>query len=204
MTYGIYLVDERHLINEMQNIDRFLRSLVNVKHAMPQVRISNKINDAEEYENGLITLNPSHLKGSERISLSALIAHGFFHHVQHTKFKFYDPGRLWDMLKPYDLKQDEVQDLVNNIFESSAMFFAVAYLTRKTMGPKRTASIVRYLHSKKYSPPAGKFISGNDMILLLYSKSGNSVRKTLQYAITYRGQAKMVKDFLNLRITKKR
>ena len=197
------MVDERHLVNELQNIDMFLRSLLNVEHTMPQVRISNKINDAEEYENGLITLNPSYLKGSERIGLSALMAHGFFHHVQHTKFKFYDPGKLWDMLKLYDLKQDDVQDLVNNIFESSAMFFAVAYLTRKTKGSRRTASIVRYLHSKKYTPPAGKFISGNDMILLLYSKSGNSVRKTLQYAITYGGQAKMVKDFLDLRITKK-
>lgn len=199
----IYVVDEKLLEREVLNIDRFFHSLISVKLSIPQVRISNKINDAEEYWDGVITLNPSYLKGRERISQSALIAHGFFHHVQHTKFKFYDPSKLWDMLKPYDLKRDEVQDLVNNIFESSAMFFAAAYLTRKTNGPKRVARLVRYLHSKPYAPPARKFIGGNDMILLAYSRNGHSVSKTLQCTITYKGQAKMVRDFFNLGLQQK-
>ncbi len=192
------MVEEKILKKEVQDIDRFLHSLISVKLTVPQVRISNKINDAEEYWDGVIILNPGYLKGRERISLSALIAHGFFHHVQHTKFKHYDPSKLWNMLKPYNLKHDDVQDIVNNIFESSAMFFAAVYLTRKTKGPERIARIIRYLHSKPYTPPAGKFVAGNDMVLLLYSSNGHSVRKTLQYTTTYRGQAKMVRDFLDL------
>ena len=193
------MINDTFLQKEVLSIDRFLHSLVRIKLPVPKVCISDKINDAEEYHKGVITLNPGYLKGKERINISALMAHGYFHHVQHTKFKFYDPSRLWDMLKVYNLKHDEIQEIVDNIFESSAMFFAAAYLTRNEMGNRKVARIVRYLHSKPYTPLAGKFIHGNDMIILLYSNSGNSIRKTMQHFLTYKGQAKTVKDFLEAR-----
>ena len=153
------------------------------------------------FYNVLLTLHSDISTFSNNISDTfELVAHSFFHHIQHTVFKFYDPSKLWDMIKGYRLSRREVEDLVINIFESSAMFFAVAYLTRELGSKTKKVKILKYLNSEAYTTPKGKFFSGDDIILLLYEYNNHDTAKTIKQTLTYGGQTMMVTKFLKSKL----
>ncbi len=188
---------------ELQNIERFFTSLTGKKLRSPVVIISPELQDAEECMDGVIKINPTYMaecnsKKEIKITEVALVAHGYFHHAQQSVFKPYGPGKLWTKLKEYNLVRDEVAELVGNLTESTAMFFAVAYLTRDLIGKAREVKMKRYLKSVNYLPPSGKhFDYGNDIPVLFYLKGG-SVAKTVKSALSYDGQARMVRLYLEM------
>ncbi|MGC8679717.1 MAG: hypothetical protein ACP5T6_00230 [Candidatus Micrarchaeia archaeon] len=78
--------------------------------------------------------------------------------------------------------------------ESSAMFFAAAYITKEMSGKTRTDKIVKYLKSKGFTPPKGKFYSGNEVILSAYSKNNYDLKKTLKQILNPSGAVKIMKE----------
>ena len=79
---------------ELKKIAEFLMESTGIRVSLPEVQISCRIRDIEEYsvtgnKNAKIVINPCQLdaykkKIGEKIPVSALLAHSFFHHAQHT------------------------------------------------------------------------------------------------------------------------
>ena len=69
----------------LKAVAAFFGSLDPVKINAPGVKVSFDLDDAASYNgNGLIELNPKH--NTEGLSIEEMIAHEFFHHVQHERF----------------------------------------------------------------------------------------------------------------------
>ncbi len=182
---------QRKLSGELPKVMDFFTRLTGFKIAAPKVKLSEEYNDAEWYSSdrtgNTISINPNYyLRNGERISYKALLAHSFFHHVQYSMAGPYNSGKLNKRL-PKGMKQAEPEDLLNNLIESGAMFFAVSYITRGLSANERRKKIISLLGSRAYTPPKGKFYSGNRYVLEAYAKNGYSVKKTIKQLLDYEG-----------------
>jgi len=134
-----------------KNVSKFLNSLTGINIAPPKVALSKRVNDSAWYSHGKIYINPNY--NPEKLTYEEMIAHEFFHHVQtkiHIKYK-------------------------ENLLESSAMFFAAAYMNRKYLHRavirKRMLS---YLQQKKHMPKGGNYY-----LLLRFKRNRYDIKKTL-------------------------
>ncbi len=196
------MINESLLDKEIAKIDQFFHSLADAKFPLPKARISKELDDAEESSNngslGIVTINPTYLKGRDRISYRALLAHGYFHQVQYFLVDFYR-GYLKEMKRGLgtSLSPKKLSDLINNLVESSAMFFAVAYITKDLRGSARRYKIIKYLKSKPYMPLKGKFYNGNDILLIAYSSSNYSINRTIEEVLSSKGAINIMKKYLS-------
>lgn len=69
----------------LKDVVEFFESLDPVRINLPTIRISLGLDDAASYNgNGLIELNPK--RNTEGLGVDEMVAHEFFHHVQHELF----------------------------------------------------------------------------------------------------------------------
>lgn len=196
------MINDSLLDKEILNIDKFFHSLINVELPLPKARISNEIDDAEVSSNdgstGYVTINPSYLKGRNRISYRALLAHGYFHQVQYFLIGFYK-SYLKEIKKGLGsgLNSERLSDLLDNLIESSAMFFAISYITKDLRGSARKYKIIKYLKSKQYMPLNGKFYNGNGVMLLAYSNSHYSINDTVSKVLSPKEAVGIMKIYLD-------
>ena len=186
----ISMINKASLERELPNIRDFFTSMTGIELDLPELKISYNLKDVKEYWENTISINPNYLKSynqrqQQKLTYKGLLSHAFFHHAQHTRIKFYDPSILWSKLECFKLTKNQIQDLVNNIFETTAMFFAVSYLTKTLYGHKKQAKILKYLNSESYAPPRGNFFKGNDIIILFYTHNKYNVAKTIKQTLTY-------------------
>ena len=134
-----------------KNVSKFLNNLTRINIAPIKVALSTRVKDSAWYSHGKIYINPNH--NPEKLTYEEMVAHEFFHHVQtklHVKYK-------------------------ENLLESSAMFFAAAYINRKYL---RSAVIQKrmlsYLHQKKHVPRGGNYY-----LLLMFKRNKYDVKRTL-------------------------
>ncbi len=135
---------------------RFLYEKVGISIAAPEVAVSTKARDAAWYSNGKIYLNPEY--NPEGLADSEMIAHEFFHCAQtktHLRLAMHGKAKV-------------------NFLESSAMFFAAAYMCRKKNAKSAKEFIIKYLGKKEHSPKGG-----NRRILLLFKKKKYDIVATL-------------------------
>lgn len=174
---------EVRLAKELPHIIAFFEQVAGFNIDNPGFKLSKDVKDVEWYTNSTIFINPSYMPKNERISYKAMLAHGYFHHVQYVLFKFYENEDIKNKIS-VDLAPEKLSDLINNFLESSAMFFAIVYITKGLSGRARTDKIMKYLKSKSYTPRKGKFYGGNGIILFAYSKNGYDIKKTLKQILS--------------------
>ncbi len=186
---------EASLLKELPHVISFFTETTGLEVAVPSFKLSGEFEDVEWYADNTIFINPSYMTKDEKISYEAMLAHSYFHHVQYTLFGFY---RNDDIMKKLgvNLGSEKIADLINNFVESSAMFFAAAYITRQTGGSARTDKLVKYLKSGAYAPPKGRFYGGNEVMLLAYSGNGYDIKKTLKQILSLDGSVKIMENYL--------
>jgi hypothetical protein len=181
---------------EVKRIDEYFNKLTSKKISMPNASISTKVRDVEWYSNNTIFINPEYIPKGENISYKAMLAHGFFHHVQSELMHFYKSDKIRESLGINSSNKEKIIDLLNNFVESSAMFFAAAYLTRNETKISRNKKILCYLSSRYFLPPKGKFFYGNSVVLSPLQKNKYNVRKTILQMLTYKGVTTILKNRL--------
>ncbi len=160
--------------DKLESIAKFLKNATGTKVSIPQVRLSNKIHDIEEYrfENNksYIVINPEifekyNQKTGQEISLDALLAHSFFHHVQRIlQIDYTKIARrlLLEERRSSAFDRKLIGEASRNLVESSAMLFALAYSMR---GRNSKSQVIKKLKQKAYLPHPGKLIKGNTLII---------------------------------------
>ena len=133
-----------------KNASDFLKTVTGITIAAPKVVFSTKVRDAAWYGHGKININPNY--NPENLTYEEMIAHEFFHHAQTKLHTEYD----------------------ENIWESSAMFFAAACVTKS----KSSNKIINYLNEKEHIPKGG-----NDRVLFIFKQNNYDVKKTLLHLL---------------------
>ena len=186
---------EASLSKELPYVIEFFTESTGLDIAVPSFKLSKDVQDVEWYTDNTIFINPTYMPKNEKISYRAMLAHGYFHHVQYVLFKFYENEDLKKKIE-VNLGPEKLFDLINNFVESSAMFFAATYVTKELQGSTRTNKVIKYLKAKAYTPPKGKFYGGNEVVLLAYSENNYNIKRTLRQILSLSGSARIMKTYL--------
>ncbi len=178
---------------ELVGVAQFLKDATGIKVSIPDVKLSDRISDIEEYSfdgnKSSILINLEYLgkyeqKTGQGISVNMLLAHSFFHHVQTVlKINYARIAKkliLKAMGKATLKRRNLVKEASANLIESSAMFFACAYFVR---GRDRKIRIIKMLKQEAYLPPPQKHICGNGL-LIAYLRD-HSINQTLKTMLPY-------------------
>ncbi len=184
-------------MKELPYVIRFFKESTSLDIAVPSFKLSEDVEDVEWYADSSIFINPTYMPKNEKISYKAMLAHGYFHHAQYALFKFYENESIKKKIGT-NLSSEKISDLMNNFVESSAMFFAAAYITKEMNGSARTNKIIKYLKAKPYTPPKGKFYCGNGVVLLTYSENNYNIKKTLKQILSLNGSVSIMKNYNTL------
>ncbi len=193
------VIIRKELEKELLSINTFFYRMSGRQLPPVKIKLSSKLKDVEESRNGVITLNPEYIeeynsKHKANLTYPALLAHGYFHHAQHTIMADWDPNIFFKKLMAYKLTMGEMNEIVNNLVEAASMFFAAAYVN---ISLKHTPNnIRRFLAQDGYDAPSGKLIKGNEMVLLLYTYNSDDASKTIKDSLTYNGQERMIRLLL--------
>ncbi len=187
--------------SRIESMAKFLRDIAGIKVSVPKIIISKKIRDIEEYRFegnksyiviNLLFFKKYKQKTGQEIDLDALLAHSFFHHVQRVLGIDYAKIARKMLSKIYisdQLGNKLVDEASKNILESSAMLFALAYLTK---GRNRKAKIIKKLRQKAYLPLRGRHFNGNELIIeyLKHHSINQTIREMLSAKRSNRNRAK--------------
>ena len=147
----------------LEDVVAFFRGLDYANINLPKITISPALTDAASYNgNGLIELNPK--RNTEGLSIEEMVAHEFFHHVQHELF--------WKTLaRPLSNDQEAA---MYEFFEGTAFLFAALYVNRRQMG---AASIQNYMMKKEHMTKSGV---GNKQALRAFELSDSNPKRFVQ------------------------